>query len=198
MCAQNHRWGLGPIQTSRSGLKVAVLHEMRARTHIDLSFWCKSRWFDAQNDRLHLGLRYFLFQSKIRCFVCKNYRWGLGPIETSNSDAKHAVMCAQTHRWGLGPIQTCKSGLKVAVLHEMRAGTLINLSFWCKSLWFDAQNDRLHLGLRYFLFQSKIRCFACKNHRWGLGPIETSNSDAKRAVVHAKNDRSCLGTIEAS
>ena len=25
MCAQNHRWGLGPIQTCKSGLKGAVL-----------------------------------------------------------------------------------------------------------------------------------------------------------------------------
>ena len=29
-----------------------------------------------------------------------------------------------------------------------------------------------------------------------LGPIETSNSDAKHALVHAQNDRSCLGPIE--
>ena len=26
MCAQNHRWGLGPIQTCKSGPKVSVLH----------------------------------------------------------------------------------------------------------------------------------------------------------------------------
>ena len=29
-----------------------------------------------------------------------------------------------------------------------------------------------------------------------LYAIETSNSDAKHAVVHAQNDRSCLGPIE--
>ena len=29
-----------------------------------------------------------------------------------------------------------------------------------------------------------------------LGPIETSNSDAKNALVHAQNDRSCLGPTE--
>ena len=110
-------------------------------------------------------------------------------------------MCAQTHRWGLGTIQTCKSGLKVAVLHEMRAGTIINLSFWCKSLWFDAQNDRLHLWLRYFLlqsktcksgpketcnFSSKVAVFNAQNNRWGLEPIETSNSVPKVAVLHSK------------
>ena len=105
-------------------------------------------------------------------------------------------MCSQTYRWGLGPIQTCKSGLNVAILHEMRAGTIINLSFWCKSLWFDAQNDSLHLWLRYFLFQSKTRCFACKNHRWGLGPIETSDSCANHVVLHAQNDRWGLGPTE--
>ena len=29
-----------------------------------------------------------------------------------------------------------------------------------------------------------------------MGPIETSISDAEHAVVHAQNDRSCLGHIE--
>ena len=50
--------------------------------------------------------------------------------------------------------------------------------------------------LRDLLFKSKSRCFACKNHRWGLGPIETSNSCAKVAVFHAQNDRFCLGLLE--
>ena len=49
MCAQNHRWVLGPIETFKSGHKVAVLHEkltqMRAGTHISMSFWWKSRCF---------------------------------------------------------------------------------------------------------------------------------------------------------
>ena len=27
MCAQNHRWGVGPIQTFKSGPKDTVLHE---------------------------------------------------------------------------------------------------------------------------------------------------------------------------
>ena len=43
---------------------------------------------------------------------------------------------------------------------------------------------------------SKSRCFACKNHRWGLGPIEPSYSGANHAEVNAQNDRSCLGPIE--
>ena len=51
------------------------------------------------------------------CFACKNRRCGLGPIETSNSGANHAVLHAQKDRCCLGPIETCKSGPKVAVLH---------------------------------------------------------------------------------
>ena len=36
--------------------------------------------------------------SKRRCFQSKNHRWGLEPIETSKSDAGHAVVQAQNHR----------------------------------------------------------------------------------------------------
>ena len=49
---------------------------------------------------------------------------------------------------------------------------------------------------RELLFVSKRRCFAFKNLRWGLRPIETSNSGANHAVFHAQDDRSCLGLIE--
>ena len=38
------------------------------------------------------------------------------PTETSNSDANHAVLHAQNDRWGLVPIETSNSGPKVAVL----------------------------------------------------------------------------------
>ena len=41
----------------------------------------------------------------------------LGPIETSNSDAKHAVVHAQNDRSCFGPIETCYSAPEVAVLH---------------------------------------------------------------------------------
>ena len=44
--------------------------------------------------------------------------------------------------------------------------------------------------------RSNSPCFACKNHRWGLAPIETSNSDANNAGFHAQNDRWGLGPIE--
>ena len=46
------------------------------------------------------------------------------------------------------------------------------------------------------LFGSKSRCFACKNHRWGLEPIETSNSGANHADLHGQNEKSCVGNIE--
>ena len=42
----------------------------------------------------------------------------LEPIETSNSDANHAVLHAQNDRGCLGTIDTCCSGQKVAVLPE--------------------------------------------------------------------------------
>ena len=47
------------------------------------------------------------------------------------------------------------------------------------------------------LFWSKSRCFASKKDRRGLRPIETSNTDADYAVLHAQNDRWGLGPMEA-
>ena len=54
----------------------------------------------------------------MRCFACKNHRWGLEHIETSNSGAKVAVFQAQNDSFCLGLLETCYSGLKVAVLHS--------------------------------------------------------------------------------
>ena len=54
--------------------------------------------------------RDLFFWSTSRCFACKYHRWGLGPIETSNSDARQAVFHAESHRWFLGPIETCNFG----------------------------------------------------------------------------------------
>ena len=39
-------------------------------------------------------------------------------METSNSDAKHAVVHTLNDRSCLRPIETCYSGPEVAVLHE--------------------------------------------------------------------------------
>ena len=38
-------------------------------------------------------------------------------METSNSDANHAVLHEQNDRRSLGPIEICNSDPKVAVLH---------------------------------------------------------------------------------
>ena len=43
-------------------------------------------------------------------------RCGLEPIETINSGANHAVLHAQNDRCDLGPIETCNSDPKVTVL----------------------------------------------------------------------------------
>ena len=61
--------------------------------------------------------RDLLSQSKSRCFASIKHTSGLGPIETSNSDANYAVLYAQNDRSCLGPIETCNSSPKVAVLN---------------------------------------------------------------------------------
>ena len=91
---------------------------MRARTHIDLSFWCKSRCFACTKRQVRSGTNKDLyFCSKSRCFACINHRRGLGQVDTGNSDANHAVLHEQNDRLCLGPIETCYSVPKVAVLH---------------------------------------------------------------------------------
>ena len=45
----------------------------------------------------------------------------MGRLETSISDANHAVLHAQNDWRGLGPIETCNSGLKCGVLHAKTA-----------------------------------------------------------------------------
>ena len=61
-------------------------------------------------------LRDLLFVSKSRCFACKNHSRGLGPMETSISDARQAVLHPENHRWVLRPIETCNLGPKVSGL----------------------------------------------------------------------------------
>ena len=43
-------------------------------------------------------------------------------METSNSDAKHAVLQAENHKWSLGPTETSISSPEVAVLHAKITG----------------------------------------------------------------------------
>ena len=90
---------------------------MRAGTHIDLSFWCKSRSFACTKRQVKSGThRDLLFQSISRCFASKSLTWGLGLMETSNSDSSHAGLHAENHSWSLGPIETCYSGPEVVVV----------------------------------------------------------------------------------
>ena len=48
----------------------------------------------------------------------QNYKWSLGPIETSKSDAKVSLLRAQNDRWGLEPMETSNSGANHSVLIE--------------------------------------------------------------------------------
>ena len=61
-------------------------------------------------------------------------------IETSNSDAKHAVLHAQHDRSCLGPIEACYSGPEVVVLHAETTGGVLDpqrlLILVLKSLFF--------------------------------------------------------------
>ena len=128
---KNHRWDLGTIQTCKSGHKLAVLHEkktqMRAGTYIDLSFWCKSRCFAWTKRQVMSGThRDLLFRSISRCFASKNHRWGLEPIEPSDSGANHTVVHAQNERSRLGPLETCYSGPEFAVLHAETTGGVLD------------------------------------------------------------------------
>ena len=111
--------------------------------------------------------RDLLFGSKSRCFACKNHRWGLGSIETSNSDAKHAVLHEENHRWGLGPIDTSNCGHKVAVL--------------------NAQNNRWGLEpIEPSNSGANHADVITQNERSCLGPLEISYSGPEFAVLHAK------------
>ena len=138
-------------------------------------------------------LRDLLFWSRILCFECKNHRWGLGPTDTSNSDARHAVLHAENHRWGLGPIDTSNCGHKVTVLKAQNHRWGLEPIEPSSS---DANHGRtctkgkvMSGTHRDLFFWSRSRCFECKNHRWGLGPTETCNSSPKVAVLHAQNHR---------
>ena len=50
----------------------------------------------------------------------------MGPIETSNSDAKHPVVYAQNDRSCLGPIETCYTSPEVALLHAKTTGGVLD------------------------------------------------------------------------
>ena len=145
--------------------------------------------------------RELLFGSKSRCFECKNLRWGLGPIETRNSGANHAVFQAQDERSYLGPIETYYSGPEGAVLHAKTTGGVLDqqrlVILVLKSLFF--MHKTTHEGWipyslfilllstllcalkttdevldQYRLVSLVIKALSCmkkKKHRWWLEPI---------------------------
>ena len=156
MCAQNYRWGLWPIQTVSLVIKWLLCMkkmQIRAGTHTGLSSWCKSCCFACTKRQVMSGThRDLLFLSISRWFAFKNYTWGLGPIETSNSDARHAVLQAENHKWGLGHIDTCYSGPEVAVLHAKTTGGVYAPAVTSNS-------------------STKVPVLHTQNHRWGLEPI---------------------------
>ena len=180
MSAQNHRWGVGPIQTCKSGPRVTVLHEkrtqMRAGTHLDLTFWCKSRCFACiKRQVMSWTHRDLLFRSKVADLHEKNHRWGQAPIETSNSDARHHVLHAENHRWGLGPIERCNFGPKVAALNTQNTDegwnpySLFTLVL-STLLWVLKTTDEV--WDQYRLVSLVLESLFCmkKEHRWGLEP----------------------------
>ena len=73
-------------------------------------------------------------------------------METSNSDARHAVLQAENHRWSLGPIETCYSGPEVADLHAKTTG----------GVYSPAET---------FNSSPKGAVLHAQNHRWELEPI---------------------------
>ena len=98
--------------------------------------------------------RDLLLWSRSRCFAWKNHTWRLGPMETSNSDARNAVLHAENHRWGLGPTETCYSGPEVAVLHAKTTGGVYSSAETCNS-------------------SPKVAVLHTQNHRWELEPIQS-------------------------
>ena len=145
--------------------------------------------------------RDLLFGSKSCCFACKNCRWGLGPIETSNSDARHAVLHAENLRWVQGLIDTCTFNPKVAGLQAKTSD-----KDWdqyrlvipvLKSLVLHAQNHRWGLEPIWPFYSCAKHAVMCaQNHRWGLGLIQTCKSGPKVAVLQAQKDRWGQGTTE--
>ena len=134
--------------------------------------------------------RDLLFWTRSRCFACKNHRWGLGPIDTSNSCAKDAALHAQNHSWGLEPQQTCKSGHKVAVLHEKNTDEVFDpqrlVILVLKALFYMHRTTGDGWKQYSLVILVQITLFCIQKHRCGLGPMQTCKSGPKVTVLHAK------------
>ena len=107
------------------------------------------------------------------CFACTKGQVRSGTHRDLYSGPKGAVLHAKTTEEGWDPER-----LMIQLL----------ITLFCMQVMSGTHRD--------LLTRSKSRSFASKNHTWGLGLIKTSISDANHAVLHAQNDRSCLGPIE--
>ena len=127
---------------------------MRAGTHRDLSFWCKSRWFSCTKRQVTYGTQILFILVHNSLFSSKNHTWGLGPIDSSNSDARNAVLHAENQRWGLGPIEICNFGTKVTVMNAQN------------HRWGLEPIETSYSGANYAVLYAQ-------NDRWGLVPLDT-------------------------
>ena len=73
-------------------------------------------------------------------------------METSDSDARNAVLQAENRRWSLGPLETCYFGPEVAVLHAKTTSVVYSPAETCNS---SPKGAVLH----------------AQNHMWELEPI---------------------------
>ena len=178
---KNHRWRLGPIETSNSGVNHPVLHAQNNR-------WCLE------------SIETCYSVPKVSVLNTQNHRCWLETMESSNSGANHAVLHARNDRCGLGPVETFNSGaITLFCMHKMtgevwdpwRLVILIQKScFACKSFrWglglIDSSNSDANHAVLF-----------TQNDRLCLEPTETCNSDANHAVLYAQNDRCGQGPIE--
>ena len=180
MNAQNHRWGLGLIETYNSAAKVAVLNA-KNRVEVWDTETCKSGLKIAVCDakttnegwnpqRLVIPMLKSLFWMQKKW----QQRRDLGPIETWNSGSKSAVLHSQVNRRSLGPIETCNSDPKVAVLHakttdegwdHWRLVILILITLFWMHITTGEDWDQWRL-----VILALITLFCeCKKQSWGLG-----------------------------
>ena len=121
-------------------------------------------------------------------------------LETCHSGPEVAVFHAKTTCGGLDPQRLVILVLKSLFCMHKTTGEgckqyslfiLVLITMFCMNK--TAAVSGTH---RNSLFWSKSHSYASKNHRWGLGPIETSYSGANHAVLHAQNDLWGLEPIE--
>ena len=77
------------------------------------------------------------------------------------------------------------------------SGTHRDLLFWSKGRCFAWKNHRWGLwSLETWYSGPKVALLNAQNHKWGLEPTYTCHSGANHAVLHTQNDRWGVGPIE--